>query len=358
MANTGQNDALANGKVSYLTGGTTREARVVSYDAARWRQVVGVKAKLLQAHGLGAQARVAVCHPFSPWSVGQVHVEGALLCGCEVVPFGLNAHTPEILHILARLAPTHICGGASYLIRLAKLAQQLKLHLQLPAGGAVFVAGERLEPANRAECETLWGAPVIDVYGMAEFDALGIERVAGAMSLVDDYEYALVDGAAAAPLASGRTGELLIRQRGDTAWHASGDQIRVLSATASGGFAAEVAMLGRLDLTINFSDGSAISETQVQQLAAAFGDDLQALQIQVFRPPGGDIIRAVCVPRGNSLAAIDHAAIRAGVININVDVADSYQQGVIRDCMVDVYPSDRVFVHTARGKRPLLVRME
>lgn len=359
MASTGRSDAPTRGTLHFLTGGTTRQARLVACDEARWRHVVAVKAKLLRAHGVGPRHRVAVCHPFSPWSIGQVHVEGALSCGSDVYPFGLNAHSPEILHMLAAASPTHVCGGARYLIRLARLAGEFGLALHLPPGGKVFVAGEPLEPAVRDECAALWQAPVVDVYGMAEFDSLGVELgSAGNVALVDDFEYAIDsgNGQETAPTA-GRSGELWIRQRGESAWHATGDKVSIYGPCSTEGFSVEVKLEGRLDHAINFSDGSAISEAQVELLARQFSKELRAFQVQVFRPPGGDVIRAVCIPRGNSLI-VDFEAIRAGVINANVDVADSFDKGVIRDCIVDVYPSENVLVQTARGKRPLLVRMD
>lgn len=361
MASTGPNDmAPARGVQHFLTGGTTRAARLVACDADRWQRVVAVKAKLLRAHGVGPSHRMVVCHPFSPWSIGQVHVEGALLCGCHVFPFGLNAHSPEVLRILAAASPTHACGGARYLIRLATQARELGLALALPAGGLVFVAGEPLEAAVRAECEALWQAPVIDVYGMAEFDAVGIELGHGrnTIALVDDYEYALDSGdGTPGPLVAGQSGELWIRDPDDMAWHATGDKLLVGGSCGRQGFSYEVALQGRIDHAVNFSDGSALSEAQVAQVAQQFSHQLRALQIQVFRPPGGDIVRAVCVPLGKKLA-IDYAAIRNGVINANVDVADSFDKGVIRDCIVDVYPSENALVQTARGKNPLLVRMD
>ncbi len=359
MASTGPSEAPTHGTLHFLTGGTTRQARLVPCDADRWRRVVAIKAKLLQAHGVGRQHRVAVCHPFSPWSIGQVHVEGALSCGSDVYPFGLNAHSPEILRMLAAAAPSHVCGGARYLIRLGKLAKELGLSLHLPSGGKAFVAGEPLERAVREECEALWQAPVVDVYGMAEFDSIGVELgSAGRIALVDDFEYALDEGNGheTAPSA-GRSGELWIRHPGETAWHATGDRVSVAGPCGVDGFSVEVGLEGRLDHAINFSDGSAISESQVEQVARQFSPELRAFQVQVFRPPGGDIIRAVCVPRGKSLV-VDFAAIRDRVINANVDIADSFDKGVIRDCIVDVYPSENVLVQTARGKRPLLVRME
>lgn len=158
-------------------------------------------------------------------------------------------------------------------------------------------------------------------------------------------------------MAEGQIGVLAVRGMGDALWHSSGDIVEVLgTGQMAQGFRHSIAIVGRADLVVNFADGSAISEAQVRQMLTNLSE-LAALQIQVFSPDErGDVVRVVCVPKG-PVTSIDFERVRNLVRNLNVDVADSFHAGVIRDCMVDVYPTERALVETARGKHPLVVRM-
>lgn len=341
-------------KIHFITGGTTRSARLVSYDSDRWERSISVKAKLLSRIGINEHSRVVVCHPFSPWSIGQVHVEGVLRCGGDVYPFGLNCLTSEIMRFMAEAKPTHFCGGTHFLMRIAQVAKEQGFNIELPSGGCLIVAGERLTVANRNECEVMWGAPLVDMYGMAEFDAIGCELPdQQGIALCSDFEYALAKDGTVLSLARGALGELLIRNPGEDSWHSTGDLVGTLNMIdTEDGFTACIEMLGRADLTVNFSDGSAISEIQVSNLIQRF-PWVKSIQLQVFRRTDGDIIRAVCLPTEWRFD-LDFPALRDAILNINVDVADCYQQGVIRDCIVDVLPRKHAFYTTPRGKQPLI----
>lgn len=347
-----------NGKLTFITGGTSRAARSIEYDFARWQRSVRCKAAIFSAYAVGPSSRVAVCHPFAPWAIGQVHVEGALACGASVFPFGLSIDSSEIQDLLVRVAPTHLCGGARNLLRLASALRERAVSLALPSDGALFVAGEILTQGVREQCASEWQAPVVNVYGVAEFDALGSELpgVKG-ICLLDEFEFAVYADDDPVELTEGQVGALAVRGIGDALWHCSGDIVEVLrTGQMAQRFRHSIAIVGRADLVVNFADGSAISEVQVQQMLTHL-PELAALQIQVFSPDErGEVVRVVCVPKG-PVASIDFERVRDLVQNLNVDVADSFRAGVIRDCMVDVYPTERALVETARGKRPLLVRM-
>jgi len=349
---------VSRGMLTFITGGTSRAARLVEYDDARWARSVRCKSAILAAHGVGVGSRVAVCHPFAPWAIGQVHVDGALACGADVFPFGLNVSNQEVQDLLFDVRPTHLCGGARNLLRLAADMQRHQRLPALPPEGALFVAGEALSLATRLQCEEVWNVPVVNVYGMAEFDALGAELPGRhGLWLLDEFEFAVCVGDEQLEPAAGLIGTLAVRGRGDVVWHQSGDIVEVLPATnPPDGFSCAVAIVGRHDLVVNFADGSAISEVQVQQLLQKV-PELAALQVQVFSPDDqGEIVRVVCVPR-SPVNTFDHARIRNLMENINVDVADSFRAGIIRDFMIDVYPTERALIETARGKRPLLLRM-
>lgn len=152
-----------NGRLAFVTGGTSRAARLVEYDRARWQRSVQCKAAIFSAHAVGPANRVAVCHPFAPWAIGQVDVEGALACGASVFPFGLNITSPEIQDLMVRVRPTHLCGGARNLLWLSKALRERSVSLVLPSDGALFVAGEILAQGVREQCEADWQAPVVNL---------------------------------------------------------------------------------------------------------------------------------------------------------------------------------------------------
>jgi acyl-coenzyme A synthetase/AMP-(fatty) acid ligase len=342
------------GRLTFITGGTSRTARLIEYNDARWQRSVRCKAAIFRSNGIDTSSRVAVCHPFAPWSIGQVHVEGALACGASVFPFGLSVNTPEIQDFLMAVQPSHLCGGARNLIRIAQALRKRSSAPSLPAGGALLVAGEMLTQVVRDQCEDEWQARVVNVYGMAEFDALGAELPGfNGVCLLDEFEFSLNVDDRFIELAEGAVGTLAVRGKGDTEWHNSGDIVEVLqSGPLKGAFCHSIVIVGRADVIVNFADGSAISEIQVLDMLSKL-PELRALQIQVFTPDErGEVIRVICVPNG-PVTSFDFERVRDLVRNLNVDVADSFKAGVIRDCVIDIYPTERALVETARGKRPL-----
>jgi len=344
------------GRLFHLTGGTTARSKVVRYDPGRWARSVAVKRKIFHAHGVDENARVAVCHPFGLWSIGQVHVEGALACHADVYPIGLSALSPEPLQHLIDARPTHLCGGARHLLQLADLAAKLERPLANRGMQAIFAAGEPLTSGVRAACAAAWGAPVFDVYGTAEFDALGAELPKSpSMRLVNDFEFGVHSGNGVHALSAGATGSLCVRADEHTAWFDTRDLICVVDTDGPSGFGAGIHIRGRKDFAVSLPDGSAISELQVSRLVAET-PSLASAQLHVVHQGSTVELHLLYVP--HPLSEVNADALSDRVRDINVDVADSVRAGVVRRIQLRSLADEGLYFNTARGKRPLIVVVE
>lgn len=336
-------------RVGYLTGGTTREPRLVYYSEDRWRRVVETKREMFAAYDIGARDRGAICTPFEPWSIGRVHLEGALLTGASALPLGLTLDQDVTLRMLADFAPTFICGGARYLCRAGQRLKQLGLTPGNP--NYLFVAGEKLLPQLRAECSSLWGGRVVDVYGMAEFDLVGYEapEKEGHFLLTDTLEYAIhtLDGSMAGVQPKMR-GELAIRSSREKPWHLTGDVVTVVGSPATSQ-TTRVIFEHRLEATLVLGEGTTIIEGQVSKLLDLF--NLAYGQLQVHRAPRCDRLHLI-VPTST---AVDDNEIVAALFENNVDLADSVRCNVA-EITVRREPEERLVV-TSRGKLPLIVEV-
>jgi phenylacetate-coenzyme A ligase PaaK-like adenylate-forming protein len=345
----------------YLTGGTTGRPRLIRYDRSRWNQVVHAKMRILQAYGVGADDRVLICHPFAPWAIGPVHAEAAWLCGAHVFPVGLGFDTPEIMELIREFAPTRIAGGARILIRLHELL--LRGGRAPESASTLFVAGSPLTPEVRQEAAACWNAVVVDVYGMAEFDALGAEiDGSNGVLLLPHLDFALRgnDGSVAA-CTPGASGELLVRWTLNDEWVATGDSVKIVGQRAWPGDTRQVpavALLGRMQPTLHLSDGSAISEAQVSMVQRRFAA-VKYLQLFCETESGRDVLVARVVLLRDGAAAEDVDSLVEGLIRaireINIDVADAVRSNSIGAVRALICSEGDLFV-TTRGKMPLVVQ--
>lgn len=237
---------------------------------------IEVTRQILIAHGVGPGARVAVCFPFDPWAIGGVFRDAALACGASVLPLGLTAGEPSLWPMLLAFAPQVFCGSASLLI-----------HWHNQMGGAresnsgtqkiIFHAGEPLRTGVRRACAEAWGAKVVNVYGMAEFDSVGSEGTSGpGLILSPHLRYALSEAGCGglSPLEEGSVGELLISIDGRTDWYHTRDLINVVGRSglneALWPESWRVEHLSRTDNALKLPDGSLVSAEQVEEVARTF----------------------------------------------------------------------------------------
>jgi phenylacetate-coenzyme A ligase PaaK-like adenylate-forming protein len=351
---------LAPGFIRYVTGGTTRSPRIIQYSNKRWQRSIAIKARLLASHGVGPGSRVAVCHPFAPWAIGQVFTEASFGCGADVFPLGLEPSRKPFQDLLYEFNPTHICGSARNLVRWANDLKQRGKSFDRTTARTAFIAGEPVSAEIREACATDWNAAVVNIYGLAEFDMIGAE-IPGTtgFELVSEYEYCLyhnIDDRFSA-LQVDALGELSVRERGDISWHKTGDIVRVVRATATPltDQVWSVEILRRVSDGLFFADGSLLT---VEHLDAVLSmcPFVKQLQIQVRRQnTAGDSISVLFVPVDGATGDLT-SLVRSSFLECNIDVADSFYRGVILE--IEARPTDEASLHvTPRGKMPSIVEI-
>ena len=260
-----------------LTGGTTAAPRMVHYDVQRWRRSVSIKCEIFRAHGVGPGSRVVVCHPSDPWAIGGVHRDAALACGASVLPLGLNAGSSGLQRLLVEFRPTVLCGTASLLSRWKSELDARQLIFPLASRRVVFHAGEPLRDEDRRRCAAAWRATVVNVYGLAEFDAVASETPDGQqLALAPAFDFGIRIGQDVRVAALGQSGELFVRERAAAAsWVSTRDRVHIsgtiphTSRLWPGSLA--ITLLGRLDGAVPLPDGSVITHEQVESADRMLG---------------------------------------------------------------------------------------
>jgi phenylacetate-coenzyme A ligase PaaK-like adenylate-forming protein len=317
-------------RLVYLTGGTVRRPRMITYTAARYQQSVRATAEVLLCHGVGPFHRVAVCHPFDPWAIGGVFRDAALLCGAGVLPLGLNVLAESLWASLLRHDPTVICGSASVLLR---LGNRLSAHGPLRSRPRlIFHAGEPLPASLRQECAEMWRAKVINVYGNAEFDTLACEGIIReGLILSPHLQYALFNSARRKPssLVAGQTGELLIRSTVLARWFRTKDSVRVLRSSArdDGLWPGSLVIehLGRLDNSIQLPDGTVVHANSIHALQRRL--PIVALQVHSYRRTKHPRLRILVIPSNGT--QLRPQIVRRALLQECFELSDAVRHDVV-----------------------------
>jgi acyl-coenzyme A synthetase/AMP-(fatty) acid ligase len=221
---------------------------------------------------------------------------------------------------------------------------------------AIFVAGAPVSDDMRRQAGADLNLPVVDIYGMAQFDMVAASLPGDpGLALVPYFEYSLaMDNGECVQLRTGLVGDLRIRRSRDT-WHRSGDIVEVLGEALWPAKTKQathrIRVLGRANVAITLADGSSLTELQVRDLLKRKYPQVQELQVQLQHTQAGDALDILCVPRDGS--AVDLEALRADVMAANVDINDSFRAGVAIHCGARIVKFDDLVV-TARGKIPLV----
>ncbi|MBO0699851.1 MAG: AMP-binding protein, partial [Zavarzinella sp.] len=191
---------------------------------------------------------------FGPFLGFWTAFEAAARAGHLVLPGGGLTSTARLQFLLEHKV-TIVCCTPTYALHLAELAAQEGIDLAGSPVRMLIVAGEPggSIPATRERIETVWGARVIDHYGMTEVGPVAVEPAdrQGTLLVLEDRYVAEVlepDGAGPVPEAAvgelvltnlGRDGSPLIRYR-------TGDMVRARRGRA-GELLLDGGVLGRTD---------------------------------------------------------------------------------------------------------------
>lgn len=337
--------------LSFVTGGTTSLPKLVSYSLERFAKVVDVKARMLGFCGVGPNNRVMVLHPMAPWSIGNIHVEGALRCGASVLPAGISLSKRTIGHLIREFRPDILCGGARNLARIVGELDPEILEIMVGDIKSVFTAGEKLAAEVRAKIEFQLQCSVRDFYGCAELDGLGVEGPEGAgLHLVPDYVYRLRHEEETRPLLAGTRGLLEVQREAGSPWHATGDIVEVLSSSAPPWGTAKISVIGRSILNVSFADGSSLTSTHLSFVKTELM--LTDIQLVVFRHDERDVIEVLFVK--DSLSTASQIDVVNKILESNIDFEDAVQAGCILDLSAREVESSEFFYQTERQKAPML----
>jgi phenylacetate-CoA ligase len=176
-----------------------------------WRQIYEVV-------GVRADDRFYFPFSFGPFLGFWAAFEGAARLGRFCLPGG-GMTTNARLRMIIDHGITVICCTPTYALRLTEAALEDKLDVTSGKVRLLILAGEpgASIAATRHRLETIWGARVIDHYGMTEIGSLGIECLensGGFHLLGDDCIPEVIDPATGREVAAGTEGELVLTNLG------------------------------------------------------------------------------------------------------------------------------------------------
>jgi len=121
-----------------------------------------------------------ICHMSLPLGVhpaGQMWARSAENLGIGAVWAGSGASTPSAvqLSLIARLKPTILLTMSSYGLHLANLAEAQGMDLRRSSIRKILSTAEPRSQAKREKLARMWGAEVLDCFGMTEGSMMGAE---------------------------------------------------------------------------------------------------------------------------------------------------------------------------------------
>jgi len=195
---------------------------------------------------------------FFPFSFGPflgfwTAFEAASRAGYLVLPGGGLTSTARLRFLLDHQV-TIVCCTPTYALHLAELAATEGINLADSSVRILIVAGEPggSIPATRARIESVWGARVIDHYGMTEVGPVAVETANAPGNLIvleDRYIAELVQPGTTRPATEGEVAELVLTNLGRTGSplirYQTGDLVK--ARRGPGGMVLEGGILGRTD---------------------------------------------------------------------------------------------------------------
>lgn len=217
----GSNLTYPRGRYSRLhqTSGTSSGRPLRWLDTpASWDWLLGNWQAIYDRLGPQADDVFYFAFSFGPFLGFWTAFEAASRAGYLVLPGGGQTSTARLRFLLEHRA-TVVCCTPTYALHLAELAAQEGIELANSPVRLVIVAGEPggSIPATRARIEAVWGARVIDHYGMTEVGPVAVEPLdkPGCLAILDGRFVAeLIDPETTAPAADGAPAELVLTNLG------------------------------------------------------------------------------------------------------------------------------------------------
>jgi len=269
--------------------------------------------------GLGLRPGDVFYFPFSfgPFLGFWTAFEAAARAGYLVLPGGGLTSTARLRFLLDHRA-TVVCATPTYALHLAELAAAEGIDLAGSPVRLVIVAGEPggSIPATRERIEKVWGARVIDHYGMTEVGPVAaetIDRPGTQVVLHDRYVAEVLEPGGTAPAADGAVGELVLTNLGRVGSplirYRTGDVVKA-RRTADGRLLLCGGILGRTDDMIHVR-GNNLYPAAIEAVVRRF-PEVAEFRIVVDRSgPLADLCVEVEPGDGSKPAGIADAVARA-----------------------------------------------
>ncbi len=342
-----------NGNLLYLTGGTRGSSRFVSYDQRRWDRSVEITRDILRFYGVREGTRMVIAQPFAPWAIGEIFSRASFASGASVYSFGLYLEEPAFRALVDEVNPDFICATASNLIRW-KLTDSWKSMQST----SCFVAGEPLDRSNHDKCSKLWNGSVINIYGLSEFDTIGVQLGSqfSSLSLVPHFEYALIDSHRKThELSIDMEGELCIREFRDSQWFETGDYVRVIESKVqyldTDLQTHAIEFIRRCDEGIILPDGTIVNASNLMTLQQRY-PSINRLQLRKKHSQNKVQLSLDLV--SDSALEISIEELKQTLFNSNLELLDCFHHGIIDYFDVQFVNESSLF-RTPRGKYPLFV---
>jgi phenylacetate-coenzyme A ligase PaaK-like adenylate-forming protein len=262
---------------------------------------------------------------------------------------------------LLKFSPTHICAPATLVL------EWLKGFSGFGTGKLknlkIFHAGEHLNSATTEELSQCFGAKVINIYGLAEFDSVGAQvDIEPELILSPHLCYALhVEGQSEPQaLRQGLKGELLIREHRLQKWYRTRDLVEVQKENCKNSLwdgQPAIIYLGRKDHVMVLPDGAKVSDAQVRAALLTCNHIVRFGQLQMIRPFGGVAKLVFCfVVDRKTYHGAAHSIVKKALLGACLELADATRCGVVSLKVKCVSPNE--LLTTTRGKRPLLIEIQ
>jgi phenylacetate-CoA ligase len=152
--------------------------------------------------------------PIGVHPAGQQTVRAAERIGAAAIWAGAGSQTPSAaqVELVHELGATVWCGMPSFGTNLGHIAEAAGRPLADSRVRLVVTTAEMLTPAKRALLERLWGARVVDVFGMSEITLMGVEcRRRPGLHVWREHSFCeVLDGETLKPAAPGEIGVLCV----------------------------------------------------------------------------------------------------------------------------------------------------
>lgn len=294
----------------HQTSGTTGAPLRWLDTPASWQWMLKCWEQNFRLLGLRPSDRLLFAFSFGPFLGFWAGFEGALQCGNLCLPGG-GLSSEARLRFLLENEVTIICCTPTYALRLAEVADRLRMDLTGSSVRGLLVAGEAggCIPSVRSLLEHKWGARLFDHWGMTEIGPLAMEAAddPGSLSVLETECIAeILNPETLEPVPAGQEGELVVTNLGR--WgspllrYRTGDRVRAAASQRTGIGRAllrlEGGILGRTDdmLTIR---GNNIYPAALEDAIRSI-EGVEEYRIEVLTTRGMQQVRIEIEPGENS----------------------------------------------------------